>query len=105
MGIEPTAQAWEAWVLPLYDAREGWHCNRLLRGWVVACGCRGRGAGVRVAISRRAFVCVIKSYGAANVAGRHKCRLCGFFDGFCVLGEYLFDFLIKLVLSAGRACR
>jgi hypothetical protein len=24
MGIEPTAQAWEAWVLPLYDARAGW---------------------------------------------------------------------------------
>src|SRR5450432_2157361 len=23
MGIEPTAQAWEAWVLPLYDARWG----------------------------------------------------------------------------------
>ena len=23
MGIEPTAQAWEAWVLPLYDARSG----------------------------------------------------------------------------------
>src|SRR5271163_3529939 len=23
MGIEPTAQAWEAWVLPLYDARVG----------------------------------------------------------------------------------
>jgi hypothetical protein len=23
MGIEPTAQAWEAWVLPLYDARYG----------------------------------------------------------------------------------
>ena len=23
MGIEPTAQAWEAWVLPLYDARDG----------------------------------------------------------------------------------
>jgi hypothetical protein len=23
MGIEPTAQAWEAWVLPLYDARFG----------------------------------------------------------------------------------
>ena len=22
MGIEPTAQAWEAWVLPLYDARK-----------------------------------------------------------------------------------
>ena len=22
MGIEPTAQAWEAWVLPLYDARD-----------------------------------------------------------------------------------
>jgi hypothetical protein len=22
MGIEPTAQAWEAWVLPLYDARQ-----------------------------------------------------------------------------------
>jgi hypothetical protein len=28
MGIEPTAQAWEAWVLPLYDAR--------LQGIVVA---------------------------------------------------------------------
>jgi hypothetical protein len=24
MGIEPTAQAWEAWVLPLYDARASW---------------------------------------------------------------------------------
>jgi hypothetical protein len=24
MGIEPTAQAWEAWVLPLYDARTGY---------------------------------------------------------------------------------
>ena len=24
MGIEPTAQAWEAWVLPLYDARVPW---------------------------------------------------------------------------------
>jgi hypothetical protein len=24
MGIEPTAQAWEAWVLPLYDARIPW---------------------------------------------------------------------------------
>ena len=24
MGIEPTAQAWEAWVLPLYDARRIW---------------------------------------------------------------------------------
>lgn len=38
MGIEPTAQAWEAWVLPLYDAREGWHCNRLSAGLVAACG-------------------------------------------------------------------
>ena len=25
MGIEPTALAWEARVLPLYDAREGCH--------------------------------------------------------------------------------
>ncbi len=29
MGIEPTAQAWEAWVLPLYDAREGRHSTLL----------------------------------------------------------------------------
>ena len=29
MGIEPTAQAWEAWVLPLYDARERRHSMRL----------------------------------------------------------------------------
>ena len=28
MGIEPTAQAWEAWVLPLYDARRGGHFMR-----------------------------------------------------------------------------
>ncbi len=28
MGIEPTAQAWEAWVLPLYDARS----RRLILG-------------------------------------------------------------------------
>jgi hypothetical protein len=31
MGIEPTAQAWEAWVLPLYDAR--------LTPIVVPCSC------------------------------------------------------------------
>ncbi len=30
MGIEPTALAWEARVLPLYDAREGCHSKR---GW------------------------------------------------------------------------
>lgn len=28
MGIEPTALAWEARVLPLYDAREGRHSSR-----------------------------------------------------------------------------
>ena len=28
MGIEPTALAWEARVLPLYDAREGAHSMR-----------------------------------------------------------------------------
>ncbi len=30
MGIEPTAQAWEAWVLPLYDAREGGYSIRIV---------------------------------------------------------------------------
>lgn len=30
MGIEPTALAWEARVLPLYDAREDQHSKR---GW------------------------------------------------------------------------
>ena len=29
MGIEPTAQAWEAWVLPLYDARAGADSNKI----------------------------------------------------------------------------
>src|ERR1700734_4184073 len=29
MGIEPTAQAWEAWVLPLYDARAGVDSSRI----------------------------------------------------------------------------
>ena len=29
MGIEPTAQAWEAWVLPLYDARYGVDSNHV----------------------------------------------------------------------------
>jgi hypothetical protein len=29
MGIEPTAQAWEAWVLPLYDARVATDSSRL----------------------------------------------------------------------------
>ena len=29
MGIEPTALAWEARVLPLYDAREGCHSMAL----------------------------------------------------------------------------
>jgi hypothetical protein len=24
MGIEPTSEAWEASILPLYDARSGW---------------------------------------------------------------------------------
>ena len=33
MGIEPTAQAWEAWVLPLYDARKGRHSMRYC-SWV-----------------------------------------------------------------------
>jgi hypothetical protein len=29
MGIEPTAQAWEAWVLPLYDARYALESSRV----------------------------------------------------------------------------
>jgi hypothetical protein len=32
MGIEPTAQAWEAWVLPLYDAR----AVLILFGWAMS---------------------------------------------------------------------
>jgi hypothetical protein len=32
MGIEPTAQAWEAWVLPLYDARRPRIIAELARG-------------------------------------------------------------------------
>ena len=31
MGIEPTAQAWEAWVLPLYDARYAFDSSRVAR--------------------------------------------------------------------------
>jgi hypothetical protein len=33
MGIEPTALAWEARVLPLYDARAGRHSTRVSALW------------------------------------------------------------------------
>ena len=36
MGIEPTALAWEARVLPLYDARLGGHCSQDYRRWQIA---------------------------------------------------------------------
>jgi hypothetical protein len=36
MGIEPTAQAWEAWVLPLYDARNDSEFSRVPRGRQIA---------------------------------------------------------------------
>ncbi len=36
MGIEPTAQAWEAWVLPLYDARYALDSSRVPRGRQIA---------------------------------------------------------------------
>ena len=40
MGIEPTAQAWEAWVLPLYDARASRILTvfdgKLQRAWHIA---------------------------------------------------------------------
>ena len=38
MGIEPTAQAWEAWVLPLYDARLALHSSAVLAGGQLALG-------------------------------------------------------------------
>ena len=41
MGIEPTAQAWEAWVLPLYDARDALDSSRVPRGRQIV----GRSAG------------------------------------------------------------
>ena len=33
MGIEPTSEAWEASILPLYDARSEGHCTCELVGW------------------------------------------------------------------------
>lgn len=36
MGIEPTAQAWEAWVLPLYDARTEARILVAFRRWINA---------------------------------------------------------------------
>ncbi len=36
MGIEPTALAWEARVLPLYDARAAPHSTRSLRRLAIA---------------------------------------------------------------------
>jgi hypothetical protein len=36
MGIEPTAQAWEAWVLPLYDARYPFDSSRVPDGRQIA---------------------------------------------------------------------
>jgi len=41
MGIEPTAQAWEAWVLPLYDARRALDSSRVARCRQIARGCGG----------------------------------------------------------------
>ncbi len=42
MGIEPTSEAWEASILPLYDARSVGHCTCELAGGKVlglrACG-------------------------------------------------------------------
>jgi hypothetical protein len=41
MGIEPTAQAWEAWVLPLYDARYPRDSRRVPQGrqmWQLSVG-------------------------------------------------------------------
>ena len=35
MGIEPTALAWEARVLPLYDARLKRHCRQDCRRWQI----------------------------------------------------------------------
>src|ERR1700734_2534629 len=35
MGIEPKAQAWEAWVLPLYDARAWADSSRLCEGQAI----------------------------------------------------------------------
>ena len=42
MGIEPTAQAWEAWVLPLYDARYAPDSNRVPGGRQIAAGYAAR---------------------------------------------------------------
>jgi hypothetical protein len=47
MGIEPTAQAWEAWVLPLYDARYPIDSSRVPRGLQTLASCDGyRYAGI-----------------------------------------------------------
>jgi hypothetical protein len=47
MGIEPTAQAWEAWVLPLYDARYSIDSRRVPRGLQTLASCNGyRYAGI-----------------------------------------------------------
>jgi hypothetical protein len=44
MGIEPTAQAWEAWVLPLYDARYAVDSSRVPAGRQIGAN-RGGPAG------------------------------------------------------------
>ena len=46
MGIEPTAQAWEAWVLPLYDARDALDSNRVPRGGQIGATRGGRNSGL-----------------------------------------------------------
>src|ERR1700691_3418653 len=45
MGIEPTAQAWEAWVLPLYDARYRVDSSRVLPSQQIAGHCCGDSSG------------------------------------------------------------
>jgi hypothetical protein len=44
MGIEPTAQAWEAWVLPLYDARAVTNSMSSATGAATGCSVKSEAA-------------------------------------------------------------
>jgi hypothetical protein len=51
MGIEPTAQAWEAWVLPLYDARATAILVALENAWQIPGSEKAKGARWRLLLT------------------------------------------------------
>ena len=69
MGIEPTAQAWEAWVLPLYDARDGPDSNRVPRGGQIMAAALRLAFPPRQRLKRKTTAC--KDSKTSNTGHQH----------------------------------